>query len=562
MDCRRLVSLSACHLVGIALAVSAAAGGEGPAADGPIKLADVTRATGIEFVHYDGSYGKRYIVEEVTGGLAIFDYDGDGKPDIYFTNGAPIDGPRPDPLPTHALFHNEGGFRFRDASAEAGVKHTGFGMGVAAADFDNDGYPDLYVSNYGPNILYHNNGDGTFTDVTGKAGVGRGHKVGGGVAFLDIDGDGLLDLYAANYVRFSPQRNVVQTVFGVPMYPGPRWFDPEIHNLFRNRGDGTFEDVTVRSGIAEHAGTGMGMIALDYDRDGNTDIFVCNDCRGNFLWHNDGNGKFSQVAVEAGVAYNTHGDICANMAVDAADWDHRGRLDLFVTDYQREYPVLYRNLGGGAFEDASPQTGVSTAGYNIVKWGCAFGDFDNDGYPDLFIGCGHTQDNIELIDDTTSYAYRSILLRNDGNGRFVDVSGTAGDGLAAKRVARGVGVEDLDGDGRLDVVICTLRSAPVILRNETRNSNHWLEVRLESAKCNRDAVGSQVKLVAGNLVQCDEVHSGRGYQSHFGMRLHFGLGRHQQIDRLEVHWLGGGVDVLENVPVDRVLTIAEGSGKG
>ena len=287
---------------------------EGPSADGPIRFNDVTRATGIDFAHTDGSAGKRYIVESVTGGLAIFDYDGDGKPDIYFTNGAPIDGPRPDRLPTDALYRNEGGFRFRDVSAAAGVKRTSFGLGVTVADYDNDGFPDLYVSNYGPNILYHNNGDGTFTDVTEKAGVGRGDKVGAGVCFLDIDGDGLLDLFAANYVRFSPQRNVVMSKFGVPLYPGPRWFDGDSPNLFRNRGDGTFEDVSQSSGIALHKGSGMGVIALDYDQDGNPDIFVCNDCRGNFLFHNDGTGKFSQVALEAGLAYNGHGDICADGA--------------------------------------------------------------------------------------------------------------------------------------------------------------------------------------------------------------------------------------------------------
>ncbi len=529
--------------------------------EGPIVLRDVTPNTGVQFTHTDGSTGKRYIVEYVASGLASFDYDRDGLVDIYFLNGGPLEDKKVDNPPTNALYRNLGGFRFADVTRKAGVGIPGFGLGVAVADDDNDGFPDVYVSNFGPNVLYRNNGDGTFSDVTQKAGVGRGSKVGAGAAFLDIDGDGELDLYVSNYVKFAYDKNPPRSFMGVPVYPSPLDFDPEPDDLFRNNGDGTFTDVSRSSGVGGLAGTGMGIIAADYDDDGRTDVFVANDVMPNFLWKNDGGGRFREVGLTAGAAFNSVGIPHGNMGVECGDYDNDGRLDFFVTAFQREMATLYRNLGRGQFDDATARTGSGAGSYNQVKWGCGLVDFDNDGWRDLFVVCGHLADNVEQFDNTTSYAARPVLLRNTGHGGFADVSDSCGDGLKVKLVGRGAAFEDLDNDGDLDVVILGSRGKPAILRNTLNESgckDHWLQVRLQGVKTNRDGVGARVKLVAGSSTQIDEVHSGRGYQSHWGTRLHFGLGKHDRVDRIEVHWIGGGADVLENVRADQRLTITEG----
>jgi enediyne biosynthesis protein E4 len=532
------------------------------AAQGPIQLSNVTSQTGISFRHSDGSSGRHYLVEAMASGLATFDYDGDDLIDVYFVTGGRLPGTKPEGLPPqNALYRNLGHFRFLDVTERAGVKGAGFGLGVAAGDYDNDGHPDLYLSNFGPNVLYRNRGNGTFEDVTSRAGVGRGNKVGAGVAFLDFDGDGNLDLFAANYIRFSFEMHKLITYKGIPVYPGPLYYHGEPAELFRNRGDGTFADVGAASGIAAHAATGMGVICADYDGDGRTDIFVANDEMPNYLFHNDGRGKFEEVGLAAGVAYDSLGVAHGNMGVDAADCHHQGRLDFAVTAYQREPTTLYRNAGQGLFTDVTAAAGTGKPAFNQVKWGVGLVDFDNDGYRDLFVACGHLDDNVELCDDTTSYRARNVLLRNTGDGRFLDVSAACGDGLAMKRVGRGVAFDDLDNNGRVDVVILNSRSEPTVLRNESSPVNHWLQLRLRGIKTNRDGVGAQVRVVAGDLVQVDEVHSGRGYQSHWGTRLHFGLGKHPRVDRIEVRWIGGGVDVIENVSADRRLTIAEGTSE-
>jgi hypothetical protein len=530
-----------------------------PAAEGTIRFADVTGPSGIHFLHSDGSTGRRYIVEYVASGLATFDYDGDGLIDIYFLTGGPLEGKRADRPPTNALHRNLGNLRFVDATQKAGVGIPGFGLGAAVADYDNDGFPDVYVSNFGPNVLYRNRGDGTFADVTRKAGVGRGNKVGAGVAFLDTDGDGNLDLYVSNYVKFSYENHPSRTKLGFPVYPSPLEFTPEPDDFFRNDGDGTFADVGRQSGVAAAAGTGMGIICADYDRDGHTDVFVANDVMPNFLWHNDGRGHFEEVGLLAGVAYDAAGLPHGNMGVECGDYDNDGRLDFFVTAYRSEFATLYRNAGQETFLDVTRPSGAGQGTYNNVKWGCGLVDFDNDGHRDLFIACGHLYDNVDSFDDTTSYRTHNVLLRNLGNGTFADVSGPSGLGLVPKQSSRGAAFDDLDNDGRIDVVVLNSRAAPTILHNESNAGNHWLQIRLRGVKTNRDGVGAQVRVIAGNLVQIDEVHSGRGYQSHYGSRLHFGLGKRDRADRVEVRWIGGGTDVLENVAVDRLLTITEGS---
>ncbi len=531
------------------------------AADSPIRFRDVTAQSGIDFVHSHGGSGRKYIVETVTAGLATFDYDNDGLIDIYFLNGRPLAGTKADGQPRNRLYRNLGGMKFKDVTDQAGVGGgAGFGLGVCAGDYDNDGHQDLFVSNYGENILYHNNGDGTFTDVTRKAGVARGHRVGAGACFLDYDNDGHLDLFAANYVKFTEERPVVLTIRGDRVYPSPKDFLPETCCLFHNNGDGTFTDVSKKTGIAAHAGTGMGMISADYDNDGYPDIFVANDVAKNSLFHNNRNGTFTELAVRSGVALDMNGLARSNMGVDCADYNNCGLLSFYVTAFQQEGGALFQNVGHGLFDNVTTLAGASSGTVPYVSWGCGFADFDNDGHRDLFIVCGHIDDNVEHHDDTTAYRCHNVVLRNLGNGKFANVTDQSGDVAKLKMSGRGVAFDDLDNDGRIDVVILNSNDRPTILRNETVNDNHWIQIRLQGVKTNRDGVGARVYVVAGDLQQMDEVHSGRGYQSHWGTRLHFGLAKNKRVQRIEVHWPRSGlVDILEDVPADQMLTIAEGS---
>lgn len=527
----------------------------------PIQLRDITAQTGVTFQHTDGSSGRRYIVETLASGLALFDYDNDGDTDIYFLNGAPLPGALPDTSARNRLYRNEGDWRLTDVTDVAGVGDTGYSLGVAVADYDNDGYQDVYVSNFGPNVLYHNNGDGTFSDVTGATQVAAGDAMGAGVSFLDADADGNLDLYVANYVKFSFAAHRPYIVDGFPKYPGPKSFDPEPDRFFRNNGDGTFRDASEQSGIAAHAGTGMGTIAFDCDQDGDADIVVLNDVMGNFLFENDGTGKFTEVGLLSGIGYNIDGQALGSMGVDCADYDNDGLLDLFQTSFANELPALFRNLGAGLFSDETRAAGAGVSALAHVNWGTGFADFDNDGDSDLFLANGHLQDNVELYDDKTAYEVANQLLMNDGRGKFIDVSGRCGSGLAVRRSSRGAAFDDLDRDGRIDVVVSNSRQPPTILRNESLAENHWIQIRLHAIRGNRDGVGARVTVKAGKLSQVKEVHSGRGYQSHWGTCLHFGLGGQQRVDRIEIQWLGGGRDAFADVAVDQIVEIIEGSGR-
>ncbi len=524
-----------------------------------ILLRDVTTQTGITFRHTDGGSGKEYIVEYISAGLALMDYDGDGDVDIYFLNGAPLQGTNVDVAPRNALYRNDGKWKFTDVTRQAGVGNTEHGLGVAVADYDNDGDLDLFVNNFGPNVLYRNNGDGTFSDVSEAAGVAGGNKVGAGACFLDVDKDGDLDLYVANYVRFSYDKHVSRTRMGYPISPSPRDYLPDSDTLYRNNGDGTFTDVSAESGIGAHKGPGMGMICADYDQDGDTDIFVGNDVEANFFFENDGTGKFEEVALTAGLAYDLAGQPHGTMGIDCADFDNDGLLDFHVTSYQGEIATLYKNLGDGFFEDVTfgARAGMGTRA--PVTWGNGLVDFDQDGDRDLFIACGHLNEHVEKYDDIATYLTPNILLANDGKGNFTNVSGRSGDGLAILASSRGAGFDDLDNDGDVDVVILNSCQGPTILRNDSPAGNHWIQVRLQGVRTNRDGVGARVKVTAGDLTQIDEIHSGRGYQSHFGTRLYFGLGRRNRVDRIEVRWIGGGVDVLQNIAADRLVIITEGA---
>ena len=529
----------------------------------PIFLEDVTAATGIGFVHDDGGSGRRFIPETVTAGVATFDHDLDGRIDIYFPNGADLPGTEPPRRPRAMLARNRGGWRFDDVTAAAGLDHEAYGVGVTVGDLDNDGFPDLCTSNNGPKRMWRNMGDGTFVDVTTAAGTADGHKLGAGLALLDADGDGDLDLYAANYVRFSPEGHVSPRIRGVPLYHGPRDYEAWPDSFFRNDGDGRFSDQSVAAGIAAVAGPGMGVVCFDEEGDGDTDIFVLNDVAANFLFRNDGTGRFAEVGLEAGLAYDMIGQPNGSMGVDCGDVDNDGWLDLWMTSYQGERPVLYHNLAGQGFEDVSSRTGAAAGSLPWVKWGCGIVDFDNDGRRDLFIACGHINDLVAQFDDTTAYRNHNVLLRNVG-GRFVEMSAAAGLHAVPRHSARGAAFDDLDNDGDLDGVILNAREAPTLLRNldrERGGGHHWLQVRLVGRDSNRDGVGASVSVVIPGAVLVDEVHAGRGYQGHFGSRLHFGLGPAAAVESVEVRWIGGGREAFDVAGIDRLVVLTEGAGR-
>ena len=525
---------------------------------GSIILSDVTNETGIQFKHTDGSSARRYIMETVCAGVALFDYDNDGAVDIYFLNGAPLKGAQRSDKPGNRLYRNNGDWTFSDMTEEAGVGDTGFGLGVAAGDYNNDGHVDMYLNNFGANVLYRNNGNGTFSDVTQVARGANGSQVGAGACFLDMDGDGDLDLYVSNYLAFSYKEHVSLTVAGVPVYANPRNYRPVPDNLYRNNGNGTFTDVTQESGIGSTAGWGMGTVCADYDNDGDTDIITANDVAENFLWQNDGTGRFKEVGMMTGFAYDFHGEGQGSMGVDCGDYDNDGWLDLYVTSYQRQLATLYRNLGDGQFEDVSLATVAGAATYEHVTWGNTIADLDNDGHRDIFVACGHLQDNVRRYDDTGSYLAKNIVLKNTGQGRFVDVSKTSGTGLQVRLSSRGAGFDDLDNDGDIDAVILNSRQPPTLLRNDSPHQGHWLQVSLQGTKTNRNGIGARVKVVVQGSSLVDEVHSGRGYQSHYGIRLHFGLGARTQVDRIEVNWIGGQTDLYQSISLDTELLLVEG----
>jgi enediyne biosynthesis protein E4 len=530
-----------------------------PTAEEPIpagiQLVDATAQSGITFRHDDGASGEKYLVEPMSAGLALFDYDGDGLIDIYFANGAPLPPLPPSTLASGALYRNEGDFRFRDVTTAANLDRPGFGLGAATADFDNDGDADLYVSQFGQNVLYRNNGDGTFTEVTKEAGVRAGECFGAGVAWLDADADGDLDLFSASYVAMTLDKNPRRTIDGFPSYPGPRDFAPAASRFFVNRGDGTFLDASEASGIASAAGAGMGVIAADYDNDRDTDLLVANDELGNFLFENDGTGKFVEVGIVRGFAYGFDGRPRGSMGIDCADYNHDGWLDFFVTTYSNETCVLFRNERG-RFEDATTATGAGAGSLPHAKWGTCFADFDNDADCDLFLACGHLDREVHSWKPYTAYRVANLLLENIG-GKYEDISDRSGSGLTPVQSSRGVGLDDLDNDGRVDLVVLNATEHPTVIRNESRAGGQWLQVELCGRESNRDGIGAQVRVTAGGRSQLAEVHSGRGYQSHYGTRLHFGLGRADHAERIEVRWIGGGTDVLADVAANQRVRIVE-----
>ena len=543
------------------LALGAAAALPRLALAAEVQFVDVTAAAGIAFHHRNGATGEKHPPETIGSGVGFFDYDGDGLVDLYFINSA---GPA-------ALYRNLGDGRFAESAGRAGVAESGYGMGCAAADYDHDGDLDLYITCYGPNILYLNGGDGSFTDGTTTAGVGDpGFST--GVAFGDYDQDGDLDLFVANYLEYRPEVNKECSVAeGLRIYCGPREFEPQPDVLYRNDGDGTFADATAFAGILPRAAKELGALFSDYDGDGDVDLFVAGDVTPNLLYRNDG-GRFVEVGVLAGVAFDDAGKALAGMGVDAGDYDSDGRLDLVVTNYQWETNNLYQNLGSGLFSDRTFPSGVGVPALRYMGWGTVFFDYDNDGDRDLFVANGHLDDNVELFSSAT-YPQQNQLFRNDGQGRFADVTGAAGPGLALRQVSRGAAAGDYDEDGDLDLVVSNNNQPAQLLHNDGGNRNHWLGIELVGGDppvaasagqggprprfSNRHGIGALVKVVADGLMQSDEVRSGSSYLSQDDLRLFFGLGAARQAELVEIRWPGGIVEQLRTVDADQVLTVRE-----
>jgi hypothetical protein len=514
------------------------------------KLVDVTRRAGITFAYNTGDGDITNIVESNAGGCAFVDYDGDGDLDIYFVNGAYVEGfsapqgRRYKGKLGNALYRNNGDGTFTDVTAPAGVGDTRMGMGVSVADYDNDGHPDLFVTNYGRNVLYHNNGNGTFTDVTQRAGVaGDSTFSSTGTTWLDYDRDGYLDLYVGHYVTYDPN---YQYYYAAQRFPGPLAYHGQPDALYHNNRDGTFTDVTRKAGVYNPDGRGMGVGAADIDDDGYPDVFVPNDGMENYLYRNTGHGTFTDIAVPSGTAFSERGEAVSAMTPEFGDVDLDGKMDIFVPDLT--YCALYMNRGGGLFEDMSARMGVAVACGQYTSWSANLFDFDQDGYADLFVTNGDPQRMVNEED---------MLLLNDHGQRFVNVSPLLGPDLQQKLVSRGSCVGDYDNDGDMDVLEVNLNEPARLLRNDGGNRRHWVMLRLVGTTSNRDGIGARVRLTAGGTTQTRWRVSGGGYVSSSDPRLHFGLGDAARIDRIEIRWPSGTVQTLEGQRANQVLTVTE-----
>ena len=525
-----------------------------PVAYGEVQFVDVAHEVGVDFHHRNGAAGQKHVPETIGSGVAFFDYDGDGHSDLYFVNSAAA----------AEMYRGTGDGLFVRVTEAAGVASSGIGMGCAAADYDQDGQIDLYITTYGENILYRNNGDGAFADVTRVSGVGDG-GFGTGAAFGDYDQDGDLDLYVANYLEYRPELNKeCLRAKGIRIYCGPREFEPQPDLLYRNEGGGRFVAVTEQAGILPRAARELGVLFTDYDADGDQDLYVAGDMTPNLLYRNDG-GTFAEVGVRSGAAYDEAGKPLAGMGVDAADCDGDGRFDLFVTNFQWQANSLYRSFDDYLFLDASNPSGLGIPSLRYMGWGTAFLDYDNDGDADLFVANGHLDDNVHLF-DAVSHPQRNQLFRNDGaSGKFSEVTETAGPGLQLRQVSRGVATSDFDGDGDVDIAISNNNEPAALLRNESTAENHWFGVRLipdrleqrgrEEAPAVDNAVGALVKVVSEDLVQIREVRSGSSYLSQGDGRLFFGLGGRNRVDLVEIRWPGGAVQQIADIESDQLLSV-------
>ena len=518
-----------------------------------VRFTDVTAELGIEFRHVNGESGRKYFIEPIGSGVALFDFDNDADLDLYFVNGSDLPGWTSSIPPTNRFYRNDGGV-FTDITNAAFVGDTGYGLGCCVGDYNNDGFTDLYVTNYGPNVLYHNNGDGTFTDVADTAGV-DGTQFSSGCAFVDVDADGYLDLYVVSYVQFNPDTNPECTRQGVRTYCTPEVLPGVADVFYRNNGDGTFTDVSDKVGIGTRTGKGLGVVCGDVDNDGDVDIFVANDTTPNFLYRNEQNGvEMTEDALFAGVALSEEGRAYSGMGANLGDFDNDGHLDIVITNFQDQTNSLYHNAQSGFFSEMSFSKGIGERSLPYLAWGVDFIDFNNDGWLDLFIANGHLDDNIAEIDPIGTYAQPNQLFLNDRGIRFSENPDAA---IAQQKVSRGTAFGDIDNDGDIDIVVSNLKDTPTILRNDGGNASQWLTLKLIGTHCNRDAIGARVTVVSGNLTQMREVKSGSGYLSQNDLRLHFGLSAAVSVDTLTVRWLCGKVQTLQNVETNQVLVISE-----
>jgi hypothetical protein len=529
----------------------------------PVTFVDVARSAGITFQHDNAASSEKYLIETMGSGCGWIDYDQNGLLDLYLVNGAATRVYSPKRPLSSALYRNNGDGTFTDVTSKAGVGAEGlFGMGVAVGDYDNDGFPELFVLGYGRCILYHNNGNGTFTDVTTRAGVENSGRWASSAAWFDYDNDGHLDLVIANYVDWSPERNFYCGDQGPSMrsYCHPDDFRGQPPTLYHNNGDGTFTDVSRHSGLGLKGGNGLGVVTFDYDDDGWQDIFIANDHMPNFLFHNNRDGTFREVGYAAGVAVSADGLFEAGMGTDAADATGSGRMDLTVTHLDMQLARFYQNLGDQTFDDATLRSKIGYATYHMSGFGTRFMDYDNDGARDLFMANGHVLDNIQRYHADTRYAEPKLMFRNNGHGVFENVSDLLGPDFQLPRVSRGAAAADFDNDGDLDILVNNNGQAPQLLRNDGGNSNHWLQILLIGTKSNRDGVGARVKVSAGNLILHDQRKGGMSYQSAQDPRLHFGLGPHSNVDEIEIFWPSGSVTRLATIKSDQIIAVNEDVG--
>jgi enediyne biosynthesis protein E4 len=529
------------------------------------QLEDVTAKAGIRFRH-TASPEKKYILESMSGGVLLLDYDRDGWLDIYFPNSPSVEMALKDQKSRSALYRNNHDGTFTDVTDKAGVATPCFAMGGAVGDYNNDGWPDIYVTCFGGNVLYRNNGNGTFTAVTKQAGVADG-RWSTGAAFGDYDGDGFIDLMVTNYVDFHlddmPQFGSSPTCKyrGIDVQCGPRGLRGAGDSLFHNNGDGTFTEVSKAAGVSDpHGYYGLGVTFADFNNTGRPDIFVANDSTPNFLYRNNGNGTFTEVGLESGTAVNEDGSEQASMGIAIGDYNHTGRPSILLTEFTDEPNTLYVNEGKWNFEDVSYKSGVAIPSLPWVKWGDAFVDLDNDGWLDLISVSGHVYPQMNQVPSAGGYLQPKLLQMNQTDGTFCDASTQAGAALVEKRASRGLAIGDLFNDGNVDVVVGDLDGSPMLLRNHGIAGRHFVSFELQGTKSNRLAIGARVKLTAGGMVQSDEIRSGGSYLSQSDFRLHFGLGGASRIDSVEIRWPSGAVDIFKDLAADRFYSVLEGAG--
>ncbi len=529
------------------------------------QLQDITRRAGIHFTHL-AAPEKKFIVESMSGGVIVIDYDRDGWPDIYFTNAPTVEMSLKGQKASGALYHNNHDGTFTNVTAKAGIGTPGFAMGGAVGDFNNDGWPDLYITGLGGNVLYRNNGDGTFTDVTAKAGVADG-RWSTGAAFADYDGDGFVDLAVSNYVDFHlndlPGFGKTPTCRfrGIDVQCGPRGLRGAGDSLFHNNGDGTFTDVSKSTGTDDRPGYyGLGVLWSDLSGTGRPDLYVANDSTPNYLYRNEGGGRFTEIGLESGTAVSGDGSEQGSMGVAVADYDHSGRFSIYVTNFADEFNTLYRNNGASEFADVSYDAGVALPSLPYVKWGVVFADLDNDGWADLLSLNGHVYPQVDTLPSGARYREPQNLFLNQRDGTFCDASQQGGPAVTQPRVGRGLAAADFDNDGNIDFIMENLDGAPVLLHNPGVPGTHWLSLELAGTKMNRLALGARVVVHAGSMTQTDEVRSGGSYLSQNDLRLHFGLGAATRADSVEIHWGTGPVETLRNLEADHFYAVLEGSG--